>query len=261
MKIIRFIDQNDQSQTAIVSDVGIELAKGQVPGKVVGTGEFISESDIKQYLPPVVPPNIIALALNYAAHVQEFDRDSAPDTPVLFMKATSSLNYHGGNIVRPGIAPAQIDFEAELGIVIGKEAFNIDADDAEEYIYGYTCVNDVTARDCQKHDMQWVRAKSFDTFCPVGPCIETELNPIGLEIRSTLNGYVMQESNTADMIFNAFEIVSFISKCMTLAPGTLILTGTPPGVGFARDPKIFMQPGDQIKVEIAGIGTLENMVI
>ncbi len=261
MKVIRFIDQNGDKQTGIVTDNGIELAKGEIPGAVKGTGTMIDETSIKQYLPPVVPPNIIALGLNYAAHVQEFDRDNAPDTPVIFMKATSSLNYHGGNIVRPGMAPAQIDFEAELGIIIGKKAFNIDAEDAEEYIYGYTCVNDVTARDCQKHDVQWVRGKSFDTFCPVGPCVVTDLNPIGLEIRSTLNGYVMQESNTTDMIYNPFEIVSFISKCMTLEPGTLILTGTPPGVGFARDPKIFMQPGDHIKVEIANIGSLENTVM
>ena len=261
MKIIRFIDKNGNKKTGILSGDMIELAKGTVPGKITGTGKYINESGIDQYLPPVDPPNIIALGLNYAAHVKEFDRDNTPDTPVVFMKATSSLNYHGGNIVRPGIAPAQIDFEAELGIVIGKTAFNIEADEAEEYIFGYTCVNDVTARDCQKHDIQWVRAKSFDSFCPVGPYIETDINPVGLEIKSTLNGYVMQESNTADMIYNPFEIVSFISKCMTLAPGTLILTGTPPGVGFARDPKVFMQPGDCIKIEIAGLGTLENIIV
>ena len=262
MKIIRFIDKNGDKLTGILKENNkIEIADGEVPGDITPTGRQIDLSDIKQYLPPVDPPNILALGLNYAEHVKEFERSDVPETPVIFMKATSAINYHGGKIIRPGIAPAQIDFEAELGFVIKKEAFNVDKEDAYDYIYGYTCVNDVTARDCQKHDIQWVRAKSFDTFCPVGPYIDTEINPIGLEISSTLNGYVMQNSNTSDMIFKPDEIVSFISKCMTLKPGTLILTGTPPGVGFARDPKIFMQPGDHIKIEISGLGTLENTVL
>ncbi len=262
MKIFRYIDKQGESQTAILKpDNTMELASGCVPGPVTSTGKEIFADDIVSYLPPVDPPNIIALGLNYAEHVKEFDRTNSPDTPVIFMKSTSSLNCHGGKIVRPGVAPAFIDFEAELGIIIGKKVSNIDPEAAHKYIYGYTCVNDITARDCQKHDVQWVRAKSFDTFCPVGPCIETELNPVGLEIRSTLNGYVMQESNTTDMIFKPDEIVSFISRCMTLLPGTLILTGTPPGVGFARDPKVLLQPGDCIRVEISGIGTLENFVV
>ena len=260
MKVCRFIDADGNARIGILDGETIAVVNGTVPGELIDAGISLLISDVDQWLPPVDPPNVIALGLNYAAHVKEFDRDHIPDTPVMFMKATSSLNFNGGIIELPAMAPNQVDFEAELGIVIGNTASNIEPDEAAEYIYGYTCVNDVTARDCQKNDRQWVRAKSFNTFCPVGPFIETEIDPVGLEVRSVLNENVMQNGNTSDMIFKPHEIVSFISKCMTLLPGTLILTGTPPGVGFARSPQVFLQPGDEIKIEISGLGVLVNKV-
>ncbi len=157
--------------------------------------------------------------------------------------------------------PDFVDFEAELAIVIGKSAKHISPEDAWNYIFGYTIANDVTARDVQKIlDEQWARAKSFDTFCPVGPWIETDLDPSDLAIRSILNGKTMQESRTSYFIFNIPHLVSFISQSMTLLPGTLILTGTPPGVGYARNPKVTLKPGDSIVIEIEGLGRLENTI-
>ena len=260
MKICRFIDKDGNARTGILDEETVVVVEGSVPGEFTDTGKTLLVSEIDQWLPPLEPPNIIALGLNYAAHIKEFERDHIPDTPVMFMKATSSLNNNNGIIKLPKVAPAQVDFEAELGIVISKTASNIEPENAADYIFGYTCVNDVTARDCQKSDKQWVRAKSFDTFCPVGPFIETEIDPVGLEVRSVLNENIMQDGNTSDMIFKPHEIVSFISKSMTLLPGTLILTGTPPGVGFARDPQVFLQQGDEIKIEISGLGVLVNKV-
>ena len=260
MKVCRFIDTEGNTRTGIIDDETITIVNETVPGELTDAGMSMLVTDVCQWLPPLEPPNIIALGLNYAAHIKEFERDHIPDKPVMFMKATSSLNFNGGIINIPEMAPDQVDFEAELGIVIGKTASNVSPEDAADYIYGYTCVNDVTARDCQKNDKQWVRAKSFDTFCPVGPFIETDLDPVGLEVRSVLNENIMQDGNTADMIFKPNEIVSYISKNMTLAPGTLILTGTPPGVGFARDPQVFLKKGDEIKIEITGLGVLVNKV-
>lgn len=148
-----------------------------------------------------------------------------------------------------------------MAVVIGKKAKNIEAVEVDDYILGYSCANDVSARDCQKKlDKQWARAKSFDTFCPLGPWIETDLNPNDLAIKSILNDEVMQQSKTSDMIFNIKELVSYLSHNMTLLPGTVILTGTPEGVGFAREDQIFLREGDQITIEIEGIGSLENIV-
>ena len=164
-------------------------------------------------------------------------------------------------VILPHMAPNEVDYEAELAIVIGKHAKNITPDQAPEHILGYTCANDVSARDCQMRlDKQWARAKSFDTFAPLGPVVETELDPSNLRVRSILNGQCMQDETTAELIFPVPEIVSYISQNMTLLPGTVILTGTPAGVGYARRPKVFLKPGDQITIDIDGIGSLENTV-
>ena len=177
------------------------------------------------------------------------------------MKATNSVCAHLDDVVLPAIAPNEVDYEVELAVIIGKLAKNVSESDARDYILGHAIGNDVSARDCQlRLDSQWARGKSFDTFCPLGPWIETELDADNAPLRLRLNGELMQESNSSDMVFNCAQIVSFISKCMTLYPGTAILTGTPSGVGFTRKPPVFLKPGDTVKAEINGIGTLINSI-
>ncbi|MCM8818824.1 MAG: fumarylacetoacetate hydrolase family protein, partial [Candidatus Omnitrophica bacterium] len=209
--------------------------------KFIGKGFNIEEI---KFLPPCEPPNIIALGLNYKEHAEE-GWEKVPEYPVIFLKATTSLTGHLSPIILPKEAPDEVDYECELVIVIGKKCKNISEKDAKNYIFGYTCGNDVSARDCQlKKDKQWARGKSFDTFCPIGPYIETEIDPTNLKIKTILNGKIMQESTTSKMIFNPFQIVSYLSRQMTLLPGTIILTGTPSGVGFARKPPVFLKEGD-----------------
>jgi len=196
-----------------------------------------------------IPTKIIAVGLNYKDHAEELGMD-LPDEPILFLKPPTSVISNGENIILPAMS-AQVDYEAELAVVIGKRAKNIGIEQAADYITGYTCANDVTARDLQTKDGQWSRAKSFDTFCPLGPEIIKGIDPTNLNIKLILNGEVKQNSNTAQMVFNVFELVSFISKVMTLLPGDVILTGTPPGVGP-------MKAGDKVEVQIDKIGTLAN---
>lgn len=212
----------------------------------------------------IQPPNIVAIGLNYRKHAEEQGLTKLPAEPLIFLKATTSVIGPGEAIVLPHSAPSEVDFEAELAVVIGKKARNVSEDDAMGYVLGFTCANDVSARDCQKvRDKQWARGKSFDTFCPLGPVIVTpdEIDGQNAPIRSILNGKVMQESNTADMIFSIRHLISFVSHQFTLLPGTVILTGTPEGVGFARKPPIYLRAGDTIAIEINGIGRLENRVI
>ncbi|MBU2494929.1 MAG: fumarylacetoacetate hydrolase family protein [Candidatus Omnitrophota bacterium] len=229
-------------------------------GSAEETGVSVPLVEVKRFLPPVEPPNIIALGLNYVEHAKEGKWD-LPLAPVIFLKATTSLAGHLASIILPAEAPSEVDYEVELTIVIGKEAKNVPEEKALDYVFGYTCGNDVSARDCQmRTDKQWARAKSFDTFAPTGPVIETELDPSGLAVQSRLNGKVMQAGNTRDLIFKVPAIVSYLSRQMTLLPQTLIMTGTPPGVGFARKPPVFLKPGDRIEVQIEGIGILINPV-
>jgi len=224
------------------------------------TGEIYDLEEIK-FLPPVNPPNIIALGLNYKEHAKEGWND-LPKEPIIFLKATTSITAHLSPIILPKEAPDEVDYECELVIVIGKKCKNISEKEAKNYIFGYTCGNDVSARDCQlKRDKQWARAKSFDTFCPIGPYIETDIDPTNLNIKTILNGKIMQNSNTSKMIFNPYKIVSWLSHQMTLLPGTIILTGTPEGVGFARKPPLFLREGDIVEIEIEGVGILKNFVI
>ncbi len=214
----------------------------------------------KRYLPPVSPPNIFALGLNYGGHVKETGI-KGKEEPQFFMKATSSIVGEGEDIVLPSEAPDFVDYEAELGIVIAKRCKSVSEDDAAKYILGYVCANDISARDCQfDRDIQWIRAKSFDTFCPVSRYIVSGIDPTNLSIKSILNGRVMQNSRTSNLINNPFQVVSFLSKQMTLLPGTLILTGTPEGVGFKRNPPVYLRAGDTITVEIEGVGKLTNRV-
>ncbi len=225
------------------------------------TGVKKHVSEVKTFLPPVETPNIIALGLNYSEHARE-SKMEMPSAPVIFLKSTTAITGHLQNILLPKEAPDFVDYEAELVVVIGRRAKNISEEEAQDYILGYTCGNDVSARDCQmKLDRQWARAKSFDTFAPIGPYIVTDINPDNLNIKSRVNGVVMQDSNTSDMIFKVSEIVAYLSKQMTLLPGTLIMTGTPSGVGYARTPQVFLREGDIVEVEIEGIGILKNSAI
>ena len=212
-------------------------------------------------LPIERPQKIICVGLNYRDHAEEQGAD-APERPILFAKWPNTLIGPGDPIVLPAISE-QVDYEAELGVVIGSRARDVSVENALEAVGGYVCVNDVSARDLQFSDGQWTRGKSPDTFCPVGPRVvpAAEIpDPQALAIRALLNGEVMQDSSTANMIFGVAEIVSFISQVITLEPGDLIATGTPAGVGVFRDPPVFLQAGDEITIEIEGIGALTNPV-
>lgn len=202
-------------------------------------------------MPPCMPTKIVCVGCNYVEHAKELN-ERIPDEPILFLKPPSSLLAYGENIIYPKRSK-QVDYEAELAIVIGRRTRNVKADKAKHHIMGYTCFNDVTARDIQRKDIQWTRAKSFDTFSPIGPFIATDIDPTSLNIKARLNGHVKQNSNTRDMIFGVYRLVEFISGVMTLETGDVIATGTPPGVGP-------MNVGDTIEVEVEGVGVLENKV-
>ena len=206
---------------------------------------------IYNFLEEARPTKIVAVGRNYADHAKELGNE-APSEPIIFLKPPSALLSHEGKIVRPPQSQ-RVDFEGELAMVIGKRARNVKADRWRDFVRGFTCANDVTARDLQKKDVQFTRGKSFDTFCPLGPHIETELDPADLTLVTRVNGEVKQNGRTSMMIFPCAFIVEFITGVMTLEPGDVILTGTPAGVGP-------LQSGDTVEVEIQGIGTLRNHV-
>ena len=202
-------------------------------------------------LPPSVPTKIVCVGRNYAEHARELGNEAPPE-PILFLKPPSALLAPGGTIVRPADSQ-RVDYEGELAIVVGREAKAVRAASWRDYVRGFTCANDVTARDLQKKDVQFTRGKGFDTFCPVGPAIETDLDPADLRISTRVNGQVRQDGRTSQMIFPCGELFAFITRVMTLLPGDLILTGTPAGVGP-------LEAGDRVEVEIEGIGVLRNVV-
>ncbi|MFH2027782.1 MAG: fumarylacetoacetate hydrolase family protein [Nanoarchaeota archaeon] len=197
------------------------------------------------------PTKIVCVGLNYHCHAKELDM-ATPRHPIIFLKPLTALIGPNDNILYPKMSK-RVDYEAELAVIIKKKAKNIKESQAKRYIEGYTCLNDITARDLQKLDGQWTRAKSFDTFCAVGPVITKDINPNNVKIQSLLNGKVKQDSNTSEFIFKVEQIVSFISQVMTLNPGDIIATGTPKGIGP-------MKKGDTIEVKIKGIGTLTNFL-
>lgn len=265
MKLIRFISENDDICLGVVDsqeDKTARVIKG-------GTFDTMAITDdmavIKTFLPPILPPNIIGIGLNYAQHADETGIQR-PELPVMFLKGINTPIGHGEPIVLPKAGPHEVDFEAELAIIIGTMAKNVSPDDAMRHVMGYCCANDVSARDWQirKQKQQWARGKSFDTFCPLGPCLVTRdeiPDPNNLEIKTEINGTVYQSSNTSDMIFDVPTLVSELSQSMTLLPGTVILTGTPQGVGFTRKPPVFLKEGDEVTITIEKIGTLTNPVI
>ena len=265
MKIIRFISGRGDVLCGVISSDhpgSAMIMEGDIFGDFTLTKK---QATVEKLLPPIVPVNILALGINYKKHGDETAM-SYPSQPILFIKATSSLTGPDSSIILPAAGADQVDYEAELAVIIGKQAKNIAPADVPDYIFGYTCANDVSARDWQfeKQKGQWARGKSFDTFCPLGPWIVTKDeidNPDDLAIRAILNGRVVQESRTSEMIFDIRTIVSNLSRSMTLLPGTVILTGTPDGVGFTRQPPLFLKDGDVISVEIEKIGTLRNRIM
>ena len=260
-RIARFRTEEGSVRYGVLGDDdALQLIDGDPFGEWQVTDEALPIAGVK-LLAPVNPPNIIGIGLNYRSHATESGMPP-PEHPVLFLKATTSVCGPDDDVVLPRLAPSQVDYEGELAIVIGKLARNVEPDEALDYALGYTCGNDVSARDCQlRLDVQWARGKSFDTFAPLGPWIETDIDPDRLDIRTRLNGKIMQDSNTGDLIFSCRELISYISQCMTLLPGTIIMTGTPGGVGFARRPKVFLGPGDEVEIEIEGIGRLRNRIV
>jgi len=202
-------------------------------------------------LAPVKPQKIVAVGLNYRSHADELSMEVKKD-PIIFLKPQSAVIGPLDEIVIPEMSE-RVDYEAELGVVIGKTCRNVAPEAVPGYIFGYTCVNDVTARDLQKTDGQWTRAKGFDTFCPIGPWVETDYDWKGKRVQAVLNGEVKQDAATDDLINGVERLVSFISRVMTLCPGDVIATGTPKGIGP-------MQPGDTIEIVVEGIGTLKNTV-
>jgi 2-keto-4-pentenoate hydratase/2-oxohepta-3-ene-1,7-dioic acid hydratase in catechol pathway len=203
-------------------------------------------------LAPVIPSKVVAIGLNYREHAEELDLP-VPSEPIIFLKPVSAVCGPDDPIVFPSEA-GRVDYEAELAIVIRKRCHHAPVERAREHVLGYTCLNDVTARDLQARDGQWTRAKGFDSFCPVGPCIATDIDPNGVDVESYLNGERRQCSNTKHCIFPVEDVIARVSAVMTLLPGDVIATGTPAGIGP-------MQPGDKVEVRIEGIGSLKNPVI
>jgi 2-keto-4-pentenoate hydratase/2-oxohepta-3-ene-1,7-dioic acid hydratase in catechol pathway len=219
-------------------------------------------ADVKVHASIQAPGKIVCVGLNYADHCRE-QNIPLPERPLLFAKFPSTIINPGDAIHWPPGSSDQVDFEAELAVVIGRTAKDVPQDKALDYVAGYTIANDVSARDVQFSDGQWIRGKSFDTFCPLGPYLVTtdEIpDPQKLPVRCRVNGELLQDSNTSEMIFSVAEIIAFITRTSTLNPGDVICTGTPAGVGVFREPKIFLHPGDQVEIEIERLGTLRNPV-
>jgi 2-keto-4-pentenoate hydratase/2-oxohepta-3-ene-1,7-dioic acid hydratase in catechol pathway len=263
MRLIRHLTPAGHAYAAIQPDGSAREILGDVFGDFRVTDRVVNPGKL---LAPVVPANLLAIGLNYKKHAEEGGR-AAPEKPVLFIKANSSVQNPGDTIEIPQhLASQEVDFECELAVVIGRRCKNATRANALDYVLGYTGANDVSARDWQRKPWgggQWCQAKSFDTFCPLGPALvlKDEIpDPNALRIRSVLNGQVMQDWSTEDMIFDVPTLIEFLSGSKTLLPGTVILTGTPHGVGFARTPPVFMHAGDTITIEIEKIGALTNPV-
>jgi 2-keto-4-pentenoate hydratase/2-oxohepta-3-ene-1,7-dioic acid hydratase in catechol pathway len=264
MRIIRFIDEKDRiSYGRNYKEDTAELLKGDLFDGLEATG---ATCRVKKLLAPVVPPAVFGIGLNYHKHAQETGMET-PRYPVLFMKNPASVTHPADPILlHPScMEPPEVDYEAELAVVIGKAAKDVPAAEALHYVLGYTAANDVSARRWQgkRGAGQWVRGKSFDTFCPLGPELVTAdalKDPQNLRLTCVLNGQVMQDANTSDMIFPVTELIAYLSTGATLLPGSVILTGTPSGVGFTRKPPVYLMPGDAVEVTVEGIGTLRNPV-
>ena len=264
MKLIRFRDKSGQTHLGCLhSHDRVTRVEGDLLGTHTDTGIQVEPTEI---LSPIEPRDIICIGLNYRRHAAEGGQ-AIPEFPVVFMKNSGTVQDPGKPIILPRrLKSDSVDYECELAVVIGRSCYNMSRSEALSYVLGYTCANDVSARDWQMKygGSQWCRGKTFATFCPLGPCLVTSdeiPDPNALGIKTVLNGQVMQDWNTNDMIFDVPTLIEFLSGSTRLAPGTVILTGTPHGVGAARKPPVFLQHGDTVSIEIERIGTLTNPVV
>lgn len=268
MKIAQFYDEDGIGLGFIEADclIPIDFSGDMIDFMESGSlGEYGRKRPVPfdrvRFAPPVIRPSkIVALGLNYKDHAEE-SKGKVPETPLLFAKFPSSLTGHMNHITWDRTVTKKVDFEAELAVIIGQAVYRVPEKDALRAVFGYTCANDVSARDLQFGDGQWVRGKSLDSFCPLGPWIVTrdELpDPHSLKIQCSVNKHLMQDSHTSLMMFRIPEIISFLSRHFTLNPGDIILTGTPSGVGVFREPSVYLKDGDEVVVEIEGIGRLVN---
>ena len=250
MELVRFL-KNGQLCCGLIEGEAVYAVEGSIFGQFRRAEKVAALTEVR-LLAPCRPTKILAVGLNYRTHAAEAGYDVPPE-PLVFSKPPSSVIGPLGPIVYP-ILSQHVDYEGELAVVMGQRVRNVPPEKAHDFVLGYTCGNDVTARDLQRRDNQWTRAKGFDTFSPLGPCIVTDLDPAHLTIQTRVNGEIRQNASTADMVFSVAELIAYISQVMTLEPGDVILTGTPAGVGP-------LQPGDVVEVEIEGIGTLRNPVV
>lgn len=251
MKFARFI-KDSVTGYAVVEGNKLKVLKGDFLSEVAFSGVEYDIGEVR-LLAPVKPGKVLAVGLNYLDHIKEFGNRPVPENPTLFLKLTSTIVGPGDDIVLPKDYK-RVDFEAELAVVISKYCYNVSPQDAPDYIFGATCLNDVTERVIQKADGQWTRGKNFPTFCPIGPYVVTGVDLNNLDICSKLNGQIMQKSNTEHFLWNPAELISFISQSIPLEPGDVVTTGTPSGVGPMED-------GDTIEIEIEGVGCLVNRVV
>ena len=263
MKIIRHLTPQGPAYAALQPDGTAREITGDLYGDFQVSGRVVQPG---KRLAPIAPTNLLCIGLNYKRHAAE-SNNPPPPYPVLFVKNSATLQNPGDPIEIPvKLASTQVDYECELAVVIGKACKNVSRERALDHVLGYTCANDVSARDWQRNGGggQWCQGKSFDTFCPLGPVLVTRdeiPNPNALRIRTILNGETLQDWNTDDMIFDVPAIIAYLSSSKTLVPGTVILTGTPHGVGFARNPPVWLKSGDNVTIDIEGIGALTNPVV
>jgi 2-keto-4-pentenoate hydratase/2-oxohepta-3-ene-1,7-dioic acid hydratase in catechol pathway len=250
MKIVRFAI-GDKVKYGILKGKTIQGIEDKPYRYLKPIEQFYQLREV-ELLPPCTPSKIVALGLNYHSHAEELNAP-LPDAPLIFLKPSTAVIGPEDNIVYPS-SSTRVDYEGELAVVIKKPLWRASIEDALDYVLGYTCFNDVTARDLQYADKQWTRAKGFDTFAAIGPCIETELDPGNVDLETYLNGKLKQKGNTSDLIFPIPELINFTSHVMTLLPGDIITTGTPSGIGP-------MYPGDKVEIKIKPIGTLRNYVV
>ena len=264
MKLIRYLDSSGAVHYGRRHDESrVTRIDGDILESFYDTGE---SADVRKLLAPIEPPDIICIGLNYRKHAAEGNAP-IPQYPIIFMKNTGALQNPDDPIILPRrLLSEEVDYECELAVVLARPCYNVAKSEALDYILGYTCSNDVSARDWQSRygGGQWCRGKTFATFCPLGPWIVTKdeiPNPNALGIRTILNNQLMQDWNTDDMIFDVPTLIEFLSGSTRLLAGTVILTGTPHGVGAARNPPLYMKPGDRVTIEIDGIGALTNDLI
>ena len=251
MRIVRFASAGKPARYGLLEDDVVKVLRGTPFGDIKPTGERLALDSVR-LLAPCIPSKIVAIGLNYKSHAGEMKAELTGE-PLIFLKPSTAIIGPGEAIVYPHQS-SRVDYEGELGAVIGRRAYHVSSGEALDYILGYACFNDVTARDLQQKDGQWTRAKGFDTFAVIGPWIETDFDPGRAELLTYLNGRLVQQGSTGDLIHPLPELVSFISGIMTLLPGDVIATGTPAGIGP-------MQPGDTVEVRIGRLGSLTNPVV